>query len=94
MSLAECKECIARTICGGGCAFDSFVLYKDISHVDKRNCQYIKDILEFMIWDLFELLDNKLEEVIIPTMEERKKMYNGTTLSSLTLSESVGHKIY
>src|SRR3989338_208644 len=94
LSLEECQNCVARTICGGGCTFDSFVTYRDISHVDKRNCDYIKKVLEFMIWDLYRLAPKKKTELLISTQVDRQKMYGGIALSSTTLAESVGHKIY
>lgn len=94
LTLDECKNCVARTICGGGCTFDSFVTYHDIFHVDKRNCEYIRKVLEFMIWDLYRLTSKKKTDVLIPTNKDRKKMYGGIKLLSTTLTESVGHKIY
>ena len=54
----KCRKCRALSICGGGCAYDSFIINNgDISKMDYRMCDYIKTIFNQIMEDL---CDNKI----------------------------------
>ncbi len=93
-TLKCCKGCIGISLCGSGCTYDSYVQNGNISSVDRRTCIFIKQILTFMINDLFshikELNNN---DIIIPTAEDRRKIYSTITLNDSDLKRSAGHEI-
>lgn len=49
-----CHRCPALGICGGGCAYNSYIKYGDIFTPDSNFCIHSKSILEWMIWDLYQ----------------------------------------
>ena len=51
----SCMECEAVTICGGGCAYDSYILYHgNIECFDSRLCTHNKRIFKEILSDLCE----------------------------------------
>lgn len=54
INMAECHDCSALGICGGGCPYGAMLRYGSIWDVDRRFCVHAKDTLEWLIWDLFE----------------------------------------
>lgn len=93
LSIEECKNCSAQGICGTGCAYDSYCLFKTINHVDPRACVFSKRFLEFMIWDLYKIIKKRLDKLDYyePTIEEQRKMYRSMHTKS-KLSKSAGHQ--
>lgn len=55
---AECQECPALGICGGGCPINAMHLKKDntIHDIDERFCIHSKKTLEFLIKDLYRII--------------------------------------
>lgn len=94
LTTKECQGCPCVSVCGTGCTYDSYALFKDIYHIDPRACTFSKKFLEFMIWDLFEIIKRRLEleEIVEPNLEERRKMYCRIEHVS-KLTETVGHQI-
>jgi radical SAM protein with 4Fe4S-binding SPASM domain len=91
LSLPTCKHCVAQGICGTGCSYDSFCLYKDISRVDPRACIFSKTMLEFMVWDIFDKFKPCKNDVFIPNVEQRKRIYENMPFGS-KLAKSAGHE--
>jgi len=93
LSIEDCNDCAAWGICGTGCAYDSYCLFGDIKKVDPRTCTFSKTFLEFMIWDLFEIIKTKLNDndYYEPSIEEQRKMY-GAVREINKLSKSAGHQ--
>ena len=52
----QCKNCSALGICGGGCPASAELKNGDRNSVDERICYHSKKILEWLIWDSYELL--------------------------------------
>ncbi len=52
----KCKNCIGISICGGGCAYETYFQNKKFYGIDKRFCEYCKLVIEFL---LTKLLENK-----------------------------------
>ncbi len=93
-TLECCKGCIGISLCGSGCTYDSYVLNGNITNVDKRACIFIKQILDFMITDLFcHIQHSNDNDIIIPTAEDRQKIYSTIRLDDNDLKRSVGHEI-
>lgn len=93
LTIEECKNCPAQGICGTGCAYDSYCLFKTIDKVDFRACVFSKTFLEFMIWDLYAIIKYRLNDYAFyePTIEEQRKMYGRMNTKS-DLSKSAGHQ--
>jgi len=93
-SLESCKRCIGLSLCGSGCTYDSFVANGQIDGIDKRTCIFIKKILNFLISDLYNIMEkNTVWDIIIPTPEDRQKIYHSVSLSENDLRRSAGHEI-
>lgn len=48
---AGCRDCFAIAICGGGCAYDSYLIHGDSLELDTRLCVHMKGILLDIIWN-------------------------------------------
>ena len=93
-TLECCKECVGISLCGSGCAYDSYVVNGNIDGVDKRTCIFIEKILGFLINDLYlHMQDSYNLDIIIPTSEDRKKIYSSITIAENSLNRSAGHEI-
>ena len=93
-TLKCCKGCVGISICGGGCTYDSYVVNGNLEGVDKRTCVFIKKMIEFLVSDLyFHIQDRKDMDIIIPTLEDRRKIYSSIVISENALKRSVGHEI-
>jgi radical SAM protein with 4Fe4S-binding SPASM domain len=93
-SLSSCKDCVAISLCGTGCTYDSFVVNGNIDGVDPRTCVLIKRILEFLLKDLFRIVkDNIKSKTYIPTLADRQKIYSSIRIKDDDLKRSAGHEI-
>jgi radical SAM protein with 4Fe4S-binding SPASM domain len=46
----DCKSCYAISICGGGCAYDSYVLHnRNYKVCDKRICPFMRQVMESLL---------------------------------------------
>jgi len=81
-----CQDCYALGICGGGCLFDGASIY-GAGKFDERNCLFTKEMLEFIIWDIFDSLgaqagdDQSVKNLYQPMLS----LGNGT-------KSSIGHE--
>jgi len=93
-TLESCKGCVAISLCGSGCTYDSYVIHGNINGIDKRTCVFAKKILEFLIVDLFWIVRNKSDlDIIIPSENERHQIYSTIALDKTDLKRSAGHEI-
>lgn len=90
-----CRECPAITICGGGCAYDSYIANKgDFKKIDKRICEYERNVLEYLIWDLFKKIEDKVraDKVYSPSAREQAEAFSSYYDKKNELQRSVGHE--
>lgn len=93
--VAECQGCPAIAICGGGCAYDSYIANNgDFKSIDKRICGYKKYILEYLIWDLFRKIKDKVlrHRFYPPSVKEAAAAFNSYYDVNNELQRSVGHE--
>ena len=91
----ECIECPAITICGGGCAYDSYIANQgEFKKIDKRVCEYELKILDYLIWDLFDNIKDKVgsEGIYFPSVEEQLEAFQRFYDAGNALQRSVGHE--
>jgi uncharacterized protein len=93
-TLEECIECQFIGICGGGCTYDAFVANRgDIKKIEPNYCNYTKKVLEFLVWDLFEEIKEKIgNKVYIPSIEEQERKFLKYYDKQNALQRSVGHE--
>lgn len=60
--MSQCKNCQCLGICGGGCALCAYENGSSIWDLDEGFCIHSKKILEFLIWDLFDVLNEKAKK--------------------------------
>jgi len=60
LNIPECISCPALGICGGGCPINAFILNGSMWSVDKRICPHSLYTLEWMIWDLYSHMRQKI----------------------------------
>jgi sulfatase maturation enzyme AslB (radical SAM superfamily) len=90
-----CIECPAITICGGGCAYDSYIANQgNFKKIDKRVCEYELNILDYLIWDLFENIKDKVgsKGIYFPSVEEQLEAFQRFYDAGNALQRSVGHE--
>ena len=56
LNMPQCYDCPALGICGGGCAYGSWLRNGSIWSVDDRFCVHSRTTLEWLVWDLFSRL--------------------------------------
>lgn len=56
LRMEKCLNCIALGTCGGGCALNAKSNGSSIWDLDERFCIHSKSIIEFLVWDLFDIL--------------------------------------
>ena len=89
-----CKNCVGISLCGTGCAYDSFVVNGNIESVDRRACILTKRILEFLLEDLYGIVKNGNEsDMYMPTPQDRQRIYSSIELKDTDLKRSAGHEI-
>lgn len=78
-NIPQCYGCREISICGGGCPYDAYVQQGDIWKPDERMCSHSKEILDWLIWELFEKVRARWYEdfivILEPTEKEQKEMY-------------------
>ena len=57
--MEKCHGCMALGTCGGGCALNAKANGESIWDLDERFCIHSKTTLEFLIWDLFEIIQEE-----------------------------------
>ncbi len=93
--MTNCQNCYAISVCGGGCANDSWCLYKDIWQVDPRTCIFSKHLIKALIWDIYEnaCSDSLIDFFNFATIDKKKlaKNYLEYTGDGYNLKSSAGH---
>ena len=54
LNMKECADCVAISVCGGGCPYAADVTAGSIWQIDERVCHQAENILQWMIWDTYE----------------------------------------
>jgi len=54
LNMRQCADCVAISVCGGGCPYAAQVSSGSIWEIDERVCPQAKDVLGWMIWDTFK----------------------------------------
>jgi uncharacterized protein len=83
-NIEECKKCVWRYICGGGCPVGKLTVFensmasqKTVKYCNSIRCDYTKTIIELLLWDLAkeaassikkEIPNNKVTVAIDNTM--------------------------
>jgi uncharacterized protein len=57
LNMAQCQDCPALGICGGGCPMNADKNYGSIWELDDRFCVHAKLTFEWLIWDLYRKID-------------------------------------
>ncbi|KKM11833.1 hypothetical protein SY88_06500 [Clostridiales bacterium PH28_bin88] len=75
-----CRECIALSICGGGCVYNAYVQYTDIHGVDDTICATSRGFINWLIEDLYRLLSERtqgfpLMSVHVASVQEKRNLY-------------------
>ena len=58
LNMEQCYSCPVLGICGGGCAKNAEMRHGTIWGLDDRFCIHAKHTLEWMIWDLFDIVSS------------------------------------
>ncbi len=57
LNSAECVDCPAVSICGGGCPVAAMFERGSIWEIDRRVCAQVKPIHEWLVWDVYDQLN-------------------------------------
>ncbi|MDD4995270.1 MAG: radical SAM protein [Patescibacteria group bacterium] len=55
--MPQCRDCLAISICGGGCPASAELKTGSRYNLDERACHHSKQILEWLVWDAYAKLD-------------------------------------
>lgn len=91
----NCINCPARKLCGGGCAYDSYIRYNgDFMHIDERMCEYHMGILEFLLDDLYNFVKSNIvvDEFYVVDNIHQKEAFMQYIENEKLLHKSVGHE--
>lgn len=91
----KCLNCPACNLCGGGCAYDSYIRNNgDFMQVDERMCEYHIAVLEFLLKDLYEYTKEQVIEnhfYIVQDLKQKEAFMKYFNTNKL-LHRSVGHE--
>ena len=81
-NIKECYSCPAIAVCGGFCPYKAKIISGNVNKPDKATCEQSRKFLEFLCWDLFEILKKrgKLKTIernlfVIPKKSDLEKIY-------------------
>ena len=57
LNMEQCQDCSALGICGGGCPMNADKNYGSIWELDDRFCVHAKRTFEWLIWDLYQKMN-------------------------------------
>ncbi|UZE93850.1 MAG: SPASM domain-containing protein [Candidatus Pacearchaeota archaeon] len=60
-NMSQCEDCSFITICGGGCAYQSYIKTGNIWQVDKRICEHCKELIDWVIDDLWKTKQKNIQ---------------------------------
>jgi radical SAM protein with 4Fe4S-binding SPASM domain len=95
----KCLECEALGICGGGCAYESFVEVGKYDEISERGCLISKTLLSQLMNYLYELNKKEISVGIKSNSfyyisnSDRDKIYGKIKTKQGTLAYSVGHVV-
>jgi uncharacterized protein len=94
VNIAQCRTCSYIGICGGGCTYDAFCAHDgNIMTIDQRICRLTARIVEFLLWDLFAAIKDKVAgEIYRPTTKEQLAHFLPGQHALNRLHRSVGHE--
>lgn len=85
-AIEDCHNCIALSTCGGGCPYDAEKRHGSINSMDKIRCVQSIILTKWCLNEIYkETLSNRDGEFLIPTIEERRKIYGGINFGNLPL---------
>lgn len=92
-TLEDCKYCAYRNMCGGGCAYEAYVMNKSILTKDSRYCVVPKQIYRSMMEVLFKsiLIDECTDTFVPLSLEQRKLLLSCSVPDRYELTASIGH---
>jgi radical SAM protein with 4Fe4S-binding SPASM domain len=76
LNMHQCADCIAISVCGGGCPYASDMTDGSIWEIDKRVCHQAKNILDWMVWETYEYAGELEQEKT--RVNEKKNQQNLT----------------
>lgn len=59
--MSQCQDCECLSICGGGCPYAADYMYGSIYELDTRFCIHAKQVLNWLITDLYHQLTNTVQ---------------------------------
>jgi uncharacterized protein len=86
-TLSECKGCEFKSMCGSGCAYDSYMIYKDIKRVDPRVCYITKNLVIYYFSRILNVMD-QTADILIPS-EKQRHLLSETEITDIC--KSIGH---
>jgi len=95
----KCLECEALGICGGGCAYESFVEVGKYDEISEKGCLISKTLLSQLLKYLYELNKKEIKDGIKSNSfyyisnSDRAKIYGKIKTKQGTLAYSVGHVV-
>ncbi len=95
LRINKCRSCSSIMMCGGGCAYDSYIINQGNFHqIDPRVCEYQNYVLRFLFEDLFSKIKERFYGKIIyaPTKEEQLQAFCSYYDPNNSLQRSVGHE--
>jgi radical SAM protein with 4Fe4S-binding SPASM domain len=78
--VAQCRECPAMTVCGGGCRYDAFRASGRLDGVDPERCKFERAFLNWMIWELFDRAKDMNAPFYLPSDREREALFGEVSL--------------
>lgn len=81
-NIKKCYSCPAIAVCGGFCPYKTKIISGNMNKPDRTTCEQSRKFLEFLLWDLFEILkkgrrskDIKKNIFVIPRKNDLEKIY-------------------
>lgn len=89
----ECSMCPAVGLCGGGCAYDSYVRYNgNFQHMDESVCGFTQVILKYLIQEMYLRLKDQIgESLYVVSDEQQRVIFEQYRDLKSQLHTSVGH---
>ena len=82
VNMPDCSQCAAMTVCGGACRYDAYAASGKWDGIDTNRCKFELNVLGWMIWRLFDLLEDDSGWIIFPSDEERQKLFGKVKINS------------
>lgn len=73
--LDDCKSCIAKRVCGGGCPYDKLMRYGKVNCADPYRCGFIKKVVYCALRFIGNNIECENEKVHILDDKDRKLLY-------------------